>query len=155
MAAESKLDGCYAIKTDLTKEKASKEIVHGRYKDLTHVEMAFRTSKTVELEMRPINVRLASRTRGHIFVVMLAYKIVQELAIRWREINLTVEEGIKELSTLCAIEIEIPGCGKINKIPEPRESVKNLIKAANVRLPETLPSKGVIVTTKKKLTDRR
>ena len=155
LAAESKLDGCYAIKTDLTKEKASKEIVHGRYKDLTHVEMAFRTSKTVELEMRPINVRLASRTRGHIFVVMLAYKIVQELAIRWREINLTVEEGIKELSTLCAIEIEIPGCGKINKIPEPRESVKNLIKAANVRLPETLPSKGVIVTTKKKLTDRR
>ena len=88
-------------------------------------------------------------------MVMLAYKIVQELAIRWREINLTVEEGIKELSTLCAIEIEIPGCGKINKIPEPRESVKNLIKAANVRLPETLPSKGVIVTTKKKLTDRR
>ena len=57
-----------------------------------------------------------------------------------------MEEGIKELSTLCAIEIEIeiPGCGKINKIPEPRESVKNLIKAANVRLPETLPSKGVI-----------
>ena len=155
MAAESKLDGCYAIKTDLTKEKASKETVHGRYKDLTLVEMAFRTSKTVELEMRPINVRLASRTRGHIFVVMLAYKIVQELAIRWREINLTVEEGIKELSTLCAIEIDIPGCGKINKIPEPRESVKSLIKAANVRLPETLPSKGVIVTTKKKLTDSR
>jgi transposase len=155
LAAESKLDGCYAIKTDLTKENASKEIVHSRYKDLTLVEMAFRTSKTVELEMRPINVRLASRTRGHIFVVMLAYKIVQELAIRWREINLTVEEGIKELSTLCAIEIEIPGCGKINKIPEPRESVKSLIKAANVRFPETLPSKGVIVTTKKKLTDSR
>ena len=155
LAAESKLDGCYAIKTDLKKEKVSKEIVHSRYKDLTHVEMAFRTSKTVELEMRPINVRLASRTRGHVFVVMLAYKIVQELANRWREIDMTVEEGIKELSTLCAIEIEIPGCGKINKIPEARESVKNLIKAANVSLPKTLPRKGVVVTTKKKLTDSR
>ena len=31
LAAESKLDGCYAIKTDLSKELASKETVHTRY----------------------------------------------------------------------------------------------------------------------------
>jgi len=155
LATESKLDGCYAIKTDLAKEMASKEIVHDRYKDLTLVEMAFRTSKTVELEMRPINVRLASRTKGHVFVVMLAYKIVQELAKRWRSIDITVEEGIKELSTLCAIEMEISGLGKVNKIPEPRKSIKNLVKAANVSLPDTIPSKGIVVSTKKKLTDRR
>jgi transposase len=147
LAAESKLDGCYAIKTDLSKEMASKETVHTRYKDLTHVEMAFRTSKTVELEMRPINVRLESRTRGHVFVVMLAYKIVQELAKRWRSIDLTVEEGIKELSTLCAIEIEMNGCGKVNQIPEPRASIKKLLKAAKVILPDVLPSKGIIVST--------
>jgi transposase len=155
LATESRLDGCYAIKTDLSKEMASKEIVHSRYKDLTHVEMAFRTSKTVELEMRPINVRLESRTRGHVFVVMLAYKIVQELSKRWKGIDLTVEEGIKELSTLCAIEIEINGSGKVNQIPEPRASIKKLLKAANVRLPDVLPSKGIIVSTKKKLTDSR
>lgn len=155
LATESKLDGCYVIKTDLSKTVASKETVHSRYKDLALVETAFRTSKTVVLEMRPINVRLASRTRGHVFVVMLAYKIVQELAKRWVEIDLTVEEGIKELSTLCSIEIEISECSKINHIPQPRESIKNLLKAANVILPTTLPSKGVIVSTKKKLTNRR
>ena len=155
LVAESKLDGCYAIKTDLSKEMASKDTIHTRYKDLTHVEMAFRTSKTVELEMRPINVRLESRTRGHVFVVMLAYKIVQELAKRWRAIDLTVEEGIKELSTLCSIEVEMNGCGKISQIPEPRASIKKLLKAANVRLPDVLPSKGIIVSTKKKLTDSR
>jgi transposase len=155
LAAESKLDGCYAIKTDLSKEMASKETVHTRYKDLTHVEMAFRTSKTVELEMRPINVRLESRTRGHVFVVMLAYKIVQELAKRWRDIDLTVEEGIKELSTLCAIEVEMNGSGKVNQIPAPRASIKKLLKAAKVSLPDVLPSKGIIVSTKKKLTDSR
>ena len=152
---ESKLDGCYAIKTDLSKEIATKETVHTRYKDLTHVEMAFRTSKTVELEMRPINVRLASRTRGHVFVVMLAYKIVQELSKRWREIDITVEEGIKELTTLCAIEIEMNECGKTNQIPKPRESIKKLLKAAKVSLPATLPSRGIIVSTKKKLTNSR
>ena len=50
-------------------------------------------------------VRLASRTRGHVFVVMLAYRIVQELANQWNQINLTVAERIDELTTLCATEM--------------------------------------------------
>ena len=155
LTTAAKLDGCYALKTDLPKEIAAKETIHRRYKDLALVEMAFRTSKTVELEVRPINVRLASRTRGHVFVVMLAYRIVQELAQRWRAIDLTVEEGIKELATLCTMEIEISGVGKVNQIPEPRASIKKLLDAAQVTLPATLPCKGINVTTKKKLTDRR
>jgi len=74
LAEVQKLDGCYVIKTDLSSEQADKETVHARYKDLALVEQAFRTSKTVELEMRPIHVRLESRTRGHAFVIMLAYR---------------------------------------------------------------------------------
>ncbi len=35
----SRLDGCYAIKTDLPKTVADKEIVHGRYKDLAEVRL--------------------------------------------------------------------------------------------------------------------
>ncbi len=104
---EAKLDGCYVLKTDLTKDTMNKETVHARYKDLALVEWAFRTSKTVELEMRPVHVRLADRTRGHAFIVMLAYRIVQELAQRWHNIELTVEEGLKELTTLCATEMVV------------------------------------------------
>ena len=63
-----KLDGCYVLKTDLTEKHAAKETIHNRYKDLALVETAFRTSKTFHLELRPIYVRLASRTRGHVFV---------------------------------------------------------------------------------------
>lgn len=151
----SKLDGCYVIKTDLTNESASKEEIHARYKDLAHVEWAFRTSKTVELEVRPVHVRLASRTRGHVFVVMLAYRVVKELSERWSNMDVTVEEGIKELSTLCANEVEVKGLGKCNQIPKPRESVMRLLDAANVKLPEALPCRGIKVTTKKKLTERR
>jgi len=54
LAEATKLDGCYVLKTDLPAAKASKEIVHDRYKDLALVEWAFRSSKTVHLEMRPI-----------------------------------------------------------------------------------------------------
>ena len=155
LAENSKLDGCYVLKTDLKKSVASKELVHDRYKDLALVEWAFRTSKTVELELRPIHVRLQTRTRAHAFVVMLAYRIVVELARRWRDSNLTVGEGIDELSTLCAEEVSLKGGASFNKIPQPRESVRQLLVAARVKLPEALPSKGVLVTTKRKLQSRR
>lgn len=151
----SKFDGCYVLKTDLPEKTLSKEVVHERYKDLALVETAFRSSKTVQLEMRPIHVRLETRTRGHVLVVMLAYRIVQELAKKWRQLDITVEEGIKELSTLCTKELLNNGVVQCNQAPQPRESVKRLLDAAGVRMPEALPARGVVVSTKKKLTDRR
>ncbi len=152
---EAKLDGCYVLKTDLTKDTMNKEMVHARYKDLALVEWAFRTSKTVELEMRPVYVRLADRTRGHAFIVMLAYRIVQELAQRWHNIELTVKEGLKELTTLCATEMVVNGRPCCNKIPEPRPMVRKLLEAAKVKLPDALPCSGIRVATRKRLTDQR
>jgi hypothetical protein len=155
LAEAEKLDGCYVLKTDLKKQAASKETVHARYKDLARVEWAFRTSKTVQLEMRPIYVRRADRTRGHALVVKLAYRIAQELAERWRGIDLTVQEGIHELASLCGTEIVVNRTPRCNKIPEPRKALRELLKAAKVRLPEALPCRGVRVATRKKLTDNR
>ncbi|MFH1860077.1 MAG: hypothetical protein ABH870_03560 [bacterium] len=40
---ESLLDGCYVLKTNLSNESDSKEIIHARYKDLSRHESAFRT----------------------------------------------------------------------------------------------------------------
>jgi len=155
LAEEEKLDGCYVLKTDLSAELANAQTVHGRYKDLALVEWAFRTSKTVELEMRPIHVRLASRTRGHALVVLLAYRIAQELAHRWRDIDATVQEGLDELTTLCATELLVNGRPRCNCIPQPRASVRQLLAAAAVRLPEALPCKGVRVATRRKLPANR
>ena len=155
LAEIEKLDGCYVLKTDLSRQAADKETIHGRYKDLARVEWAFRTSKTVELEMRPINVRLASRTRGHAFVVMVAYRIVQELANRWNTFNLTVQEGLDELASVCAMEVNVGGTASANKIPQPRPSVQQLLDAASVRLPDVLPCKGIKVASRKKLQENR
>ncbi len=150
-----KLDGCYVLKTDIPADKAIKEVIHDRYKDLAMVEWAFRTSKTVVLEMRPINVRLESRTRGHVFVVMMAYWIIKELSSLWAAIEVTVEEGLKELDALCSTEVSIVDGGRFHRIPEPRELSQQLLEAANVKLPAALPSKGIVVATKKKLKSRR
>jgi transposase len=152
---EAKLDGCYVLKTDLSEAVATKEVIHTRYKDLALVESAFRTRKILELELRPIHVRLASRTRAHAFVVMVAYLIVKELSIRWQHLNITVQEGINELTTLCAMELLVNGVVKTNDIPEPRQSVKEILSAAKVHLPKCLPCSGIRVATKKQLQQSR
>jgi hypothetical protein len=152
---EAKLDGCYVLKTDLKAEQADKEVVHARYKDLALVEQAFRTSKTVQLELRPIHVRRAVSTRGHALVVMLAYRLVRELAQRWRELDLTVGEGLQKLSSLCAIEVVVGGQNACLQLPEPSAEVARLIELARVRLPKIFRSGGVNVATKKKLPEHR
>ncbi len=154
-AQAAELDGCYVLKTDLPTQTADKHTIHDRYKDLALVEQAFRTSKTVLLEMRPVHVRTAHRTRGHAFVVMLAYRIARELARCWAALDTTVQEGIDELSTLCMTEVTFKGKPGCNKIPVPRDSIEKLLSSAQVTLPEALPCRTAVVATRKKLPTRR
>ncbi|MDY6852723.1 MAG: hypothetical protein SV487_11710 [Thermodesulfobacteriota bacterium] len=83
----AKLDGCYALKTDLPATIADAETIHARYKDLAMVERAFRTMKTGLLEVRPVFVRRADHTRAHVLVVMPAYLIVRDLEKAWSNLN--------------------------------------------------------------------
>lgn len=155
LAEAAKLDGCYVLKTDLSQTAASKEVVHDRYKDLALVEWAFRESKTVHLEMRPVHVRLQTRTRGHAFVVMLAYTIIRALAALWREFDLTVQEGLDQLATLCLSEVFLPGRPLSYQLPTPRDDLQKLLEAANVRLPTKIVPNTSPVATKTKLPTRR
>ncbi len=151
------LDGCYALKTDLSAELASTQTVHDRYKDLIQVEQAFRTCKTGHLEVRPIYVRKESRTRGHVFVVMLSYLVRRKLAKGWRDLDVTVEEGLKKLSTLCAMEHEIDGrqTGGMLSVPKPRPSVAVLFSMLAITPPSVLPRHGGRVASRTKLPARR
>ncbi len=151
----SQLDGCYAIKTDLKKDVIDPEKIRARYKGLSVVENAFRTMKTALLEMRPIFVRRADRTRAHVFIIMLAHMIEHQLRKDWRGIDVTVEEGIIELASVCSIKIKTKDGVEYQTIPEPRELGKTLLQAAKITLPTALPSGGAIVDTRKKLTSER
>ncbi|MCK5187796.1 MAG: IS1634 family transposase, partial [Deltaproteobacteria bacterium] len=73
---------------------------------MAQVEYGFRTIKTGLLETRSVYVRKEERTRGHVFVVMLSYIIVHELRKLWVEMDMTVQEAIKELSTITCDEIK-------------------------------------------------
>ena len=151
----ARLDGCYALRTDLPKAVVSKDVVHDRYKDLTRVEWAFRDSKSVHLEMRPVYLRAENRTRGHAVVVMLAYLMAQELRRRWRGIDLTVQEGLDRLASLCVTEVSIGGQASYHQVPTPRDDLRQLFEAAAIAIPTALPLAPTRVATKRKPPQRR
>ena len=151
----SRLDGCYVIKTDLPASVASKQVVHDRYKELTVVEQAFRACKTAHLETRPIYVRTAEHTRGHVLVVMLAYLIRRELSRAWTSLDVTVEEGLHQLQTLCSTEMKVEGGGRCLRIPAPSPTAAALLRTLKIRLPDALPHTDVPVVTRKKLSASR
>jgi hypothetical protein len=151
----AKLDGCYVLKTDLTPTQAPKEMVHERYKDLASVEQAFRTCKTGHLEVRPIFLRREARTRAHAFVVMLAYQIIQYLASCWSPLDITVEEGLHALTTLCLVEVSPTHAPSYHCIPTPRDALAQLLHRADIQLPKAFSLSGTRVSTKKKLQSER
>ena len=153
----ARLDGCYVIQTDLPESAASKQVVHDRYKDLAQVEQAFRNCKTMHLETRPIHVRTEEHTRGHVLVVMLAYLIRRELGRAWTSLDVTVEEGLRQLQTLCSTEVQVDGGGSCLRIPTPHADTGALLQALDLRLPEAAASHRdeCNVVTRKKLPTRR
>jgi hypothetical protein len=151
----AKLDGCYVLKTALTPSQAPKELVHDRYKDLASVESAFRTCKTAHLEVRPIFLRREARTRAHALVVMLAYQIIQYLTACWSTLDLTVEEGLQALTTLCLVEVSPKNAPSYHCIPTPRDTTARLLHSADIKLPKAFSLSGVQVSTKKKLQSER
>jgi Transposase DDE domain len=155
LVAESRLDGGYVLKSDLTPAVADRHTIHDRYKALAEVERAFRTCQTGHLEVRPVFVRTEESTRGHVLVVMLAYLIVRYLRRAWAALDLTVEEGIAQLATLCSLQVGIKGQSPCHRLPIPRESSVQLLKAAGIRLPKALPSQGARVVSRKQLPSHR
>jgi Transposase DDE domain len=151
----AKLDGCYVLKTDLTPQQAKKELVHDRYKDLASVEHAFRTCKTAHLEVRPIFLRREARTRAHAFVVMLAYQIIRYLASCWSAFDVTVEEGLHALTTLCLVEVAPQNAASYHCIPTPRDAIARLLHSADIKLPKAFSLSGTRVSTRKKLQSER
>ena len=75
IAAEAALDGLYVIRTSLPKEQLDANATVAAYKSLAHVERAFRSMKTVDLNVRPVFHYSEQRVRAHVFLCMLAYYV--------------------------------------------------------------------------------
>lgn len=92
VVAEAALDGLYIIRTSVEKEKLDDEEAVRNYKSLSQVERAFRTFKSLDLQVRPIHHRLEGRVKSHIFLCMLAYYVQWHMREAWRPLLFSDED---------------------------------------------------------------
>jgi hypothetical protein len=73
IASEAALDGIYVLRTSVPADVLDAPATVRAYKSLARVERAFRSLKTVDLDIRPIFHWASPRVRAHVFLCMLAY----------------------------------------------------------------------------------
>lgn len=145
IATHLELAGCYVIATDVT-AGMSPEQVHESYMALQGVERDFRSIKTGLLELRPIFVQKASRTRGHVFCCMLALKLAREMEQRLRaafgttEDNpyaVTLPDALAALDRLCLLHYPVSKTAELaTRLPHPNPTQKLILQALKLTLPK-------------------
>ncbi len=118
------------------------------------MEWAFRTMKSDTIELRPVLVRKQPRTRAHVFIAMLSYIIEKYLRDKWKDINITAQEGIQEVPSINCITVQV-GAVKYNQIPDPRDFDSKLLGALSITLPKAIPCSDIKISTRKKLELKR
>jgi hypothetical protein len=73
----------WLIRSSLGSDQMSSQDLVRAYKLLANVERAFRSLKSIELQVRPVYHRLEDRVRAHVFLCMLAYYVRWHLERAW------------------------------------------------------------------------
>lgn len=89
---EAALDGIYLLRTTLSTDTHDTPAVITAYKNLSHVERAFRSLKTIDLDLRPIHHHLCERVRAHVLLCMLAAYLTWHLRQALRPLTFTDEK---------------------------------------------------------------
>ena len=119
------------------------QAVHDRYRDLHEVEQDFRTMKTGLLEVRPVFVRKAPRTRAHVLVTMFALKVVREMRRALvaafgttddDKMAVTVDDALAAFSRLCLLRYRVRGT-TITRLPSPDARQAAILNALGTPLP--------------------
>jgi transposase len=144
------LDGEVVIKIDYDKYKAdaiwdglkgyvtntslSAIEVMDNYKQLWHIEKAFRMSKT-DLKVRPVYHRLKERIEAHICISFSAYSILKELEriLKLAHSDITIYNAIEIVQNMYAITYELPASKKEKiqplKMDELQSQLYNIVYA--------------------------
>jgi transposase len=86
IAQEAALDGLYVIRTSVPAAQLGAAQAVAAYKSLSHVERAFRSMKTVDLQVRPVFHYSEQRVRAHVFLCMLAYYVEWHMRARLKPV---------------------------------------------------------------------
>ena len=121
------------LKGYVTNCKLKPEEILESYRNLWHIEKAFRMSKT-DLRIRPIYHRLRKRIEAHICLSFVAYAVYKELerVLKLEKYDLSVEKAAELTRNMYQIEIVLPESLHTKKILlKMDENQKRLIKIIN------------------------
>jgi len=130
---DAAMAGIYVVRTSVPKEVLTAEKAVLTYKQLSKVERAFRTLKSVDLQVRPIYHYLEGRVKAHMFLCMLAYYVEWHLRQAWTELLYTDEEGSVRSSPVTPVQPSPSGRVKKAKAHGkdglPLQSFRGLLKS--------------------------
>lgn len=133
LARDAAINGIYVIRTSVPIENLSSEKAVLTYKRLAKVERAFRTMKSVDLQVRPIHHHLENRVKAHMFICMLAYYVEWHLRSAWGELMFADEEGSVRETTVSPVRASASGREKKakahNQTGLPLQTFHGLIKS--------------------------
>jgi transposase len=143
MAEVALLDGCYVLETTVPAAQMDAQTVDERYRDLQKVERGFKTMKTDFLEVRPIFLRNAKRTKAHVFVAMLALKITRLFDLLLHKAfgttdddpnAMTHEDALQSLARLTYLVYDVKGTCYARLI-QPDDEQRALLDALGIHFP--------------------
>ena len=133
LARDAAINGIYVIRTSVAAEHLTSEKAVLTYKRLSKVERAFRTMKSVDLQVRPIHHHLENRVKAHMFICMLAYYVEWHLREAWSELMFTDEVGSMRDTPVSPVSASPSGKEKKskahNKAGLPLQTFHGLIKS--------------------------
>jgi transposase len=77
------------MKGYITNSKLKASVVMDQYRELWHIEKAFRMSKT-DLKVRPVHHYLSRRIEAHLCVAFMAYAVMKDLELQLRKNGSTI-----------------------------------------------------------------
>lgn len=141
--------GGYIIRTN--REELKDDDIWKIYILLTRVEAGFRSLKS-ELGLRPIYHQLEKRSKGHILITILAYRLLRAIEFRLQHTGLYVSWGTikRALSTHAYVSLIIPSKNgntyRIRKAGRPNPMQADIYRKLGVNL-NPLPSSKTISRT--------
>ena len=161
IAQETALDGLYVIRTSVSAQQLGAAEAVAAYKSLAQVERAFRSLKTVDLQVRPVFHYSAPRVRAHVLLCMLAYYVEWHMRQRLKPL-LFDDEYLEQASAsraspvLKAVRSEHAKAKDINRTAAdgtPLHSFRTLLAdlgtlAYNIAHTALNPAAKIIITTR-------
>ena len=143
VAQEQLFDGCYIVTTTVPKETLDATQTVATYKSLAQVEQAFRTLKTVALEIRPVYHKNDDRIRSHVFLCVLAYYVYWHMKERLAPLfaqdgrgklrEWTMEKVLQVLAGIRQERVQVAGT-EFYQVTQPNAQQQQILDLLKIKL---------------------